>query len=86
VEKDARAALNHFLHPLRGGPEERGWEPGRSVYLSDVASVLERVSGVDYVEELALLVAGGLQGERVRVPAGHVVAAGTFTLQLDTGP
>jgi hypothetical protein len=55
VEKSARAALERFFHPLRGGPEHRGWALGRDVYLSDVASVLERVEGIDYVQELALL-------------------------------
>ena len=40
VEKAARAAIESFLHPLRGGPERRGWEMGRGVYLSDLAAVL----------------------------------------------
>jgi uncharacterized phage protein gp47/JayE len=81
VDAAARAALRAFFHPLRGGPQRRGWEPGRSVYLSDVAALLERVPGVDYVEELALLVDGGLQGEHVRIPAGRLAVAGKLTLQ-----
>lgn len=53
VERRSREALAEFFHPLRGGPERRGWELGRDVFLSDVAAVLERVAGVDYVETLA---------------------------------
>jgi uncharacterized phage protein gp47/JayE len=54
VEKRSREALAGFFHPVRGGPERRGWEPGRDVFISDVAAVLQRVEGVDYVEELTL--------------------------------
>lgn len=85
VEQRARAALKQFLHPLRGGPQGRGWEPGRDVLLSDVASVLERVEGVDYVEELALLLNGGLQGERVKVAADRIAVAGEIRLKIIQG-
>jgi hypothetical protein len=82
VEKRARAALEEFLHPLRGGPERRGWELGRDVYLSDMTALLERVEGVDYVRELDLLIEGNLQGERVRVADDRIVAAGEIRLAL----
>ena len=82
VESAARAALSAFLHPLSGGPEGEGWEPGRSVYLSDVAAVLERVAGVDAVERLALLSGGVPKGEFVAVPPGGTVAAGDIRLTL----
>jgi hypothetical protein len=82
TEQAAREAVGSFLHPLHGGPEGAGWEPGRDVFLSDVAAVLERVPGVDYVEELALLRSGALQGGSVPVPPGHVAAAGEIRLKL----
>lgn len=83
VEKAARQALEDFLHPLRGGPDHRGWDLGRNVYMSDVAAVLERVNGVDYVKELALSVNGNLQGEQVRVGDNRVVVAGVIRLKLE---
>jgi uncharacterized phage protein gp47/JayE len=82
VELRARQALEEFLHPLRGGPERRGWELGRDLYLSDVAAVLERVPGVDYVQELALSIAGKLQGERVAIADERIVVAGEIRLKL----
>lgn len=85
VERRARQALETFLHPLRGGPSGRGWEPGRDVYLSDISSVLERVEGVDYVKELALLIDGVLQGERASVPADQIVVAGLIRIKLVQG-
>jgi uncharacterized phage protein gp47/JayE len=83
VERRARAALEEFLHPLRGGPERQGWDMGRDVYLSDVAAVIERVEGVDYVKELELLKDGQLQGDRVDVSDDRVVVAGDIRLNLE---
>jgi hypothetical protein len=83
VEKRARFAIEEFLHPLRGGPERRGWELGRDIYLSDVAAVLERVEGVDYVRDLQLLIDGGLQGDHVRVADNRVVVAGEVRLKIE---
>lgn len=82
VEKRARTALADFLHPLHGGPDRKGWELGRDVYLSDVAGVLERVEGVDYVENLSLMLDGMPQGERVSVADDRIVVAGAIRLKL----
>ncbi len=82
VEHRAREALETFLHPLRGGPEGRGWDLGRDVFLSDVAAVLERVAGVDYVKALSLLLDSESQGERVKVADDRVVVAGQIRLSL----
>jgi hypothetical protein len=82
VEALSRQALETFLHPLRGGTDGRGWEPGRDVFLSDIAAVLERVKGVDYVQELALLLNGALQGEQVKVAEDQVVVAGQIRIKV----
>ena len=78
----ARAALARFLHPLTGGPDGAGWPFSRDVYLSDVAALLERVPGLDYVETLALSVDGVLAAERLPVPADRLVVAGVLRLTL----
>lgn len=85
VEERARQALASFFHPLHGGPEGRGWALGRDVFISDVASVLERVEGVDYVKELALLLGGALQRERVRVADDRIAVAGKIKIKLIEG-
>ena len=82
IEIAVRAALETFFHPLRGGPEGRGWALGRDVFLSDVASVLERVPGVDYVKELSLLRESVLEDERVSVPDDRIVVAGEIKIKL----
>ncbi|MEZ5351539.1 MAG: putative baseplate assembly protein [Bryobacteraceae bacterium] len=82
VERRARAALERFLHPLTGGPGGQGWDLGRDVYLSDMAAVLERTEGLDYVEELTLFRDGVPQGESLPVDDTEIVAAGAITFLL----
>ncbi|HYB76590.1 MAG TPA: putative baseplate assembly protein [Candidatus Bathyarchaeia archaeon] len=82
VEQDALDALAAFFNPLTGGPGGLGWDVGRGLYASDVAAVLGDVTGVDYVQDLALYVNGVLQGDQVQVPSGQIVVAGQFTLSL----
>lgn len=82
VATAAQRAVETFLHPLQGGPERRGWDPGSSVHLSDVATVLERVDGVDYVRALTLLLQGVPQGERVSLSATETVVAGEIRVLL----
>lgn len=48
------AALNKFLDPLEGGPDNTGWPFGRDVYRSEIMRVIDEVPGVDYVASLAL--------------------------------
>jgi predicted phage baseplate assembly protein len=83
VETRVRSALNRFLHPLRGSPEGRGWQPGRDVFLSDVAAVIERVEGVDYAKELSLLLGGVLQAEQISIAANRTVVAGEIRIRLE---
>jgi predicted phage baseplate assembly protein len=53
------AALNEFLHPVRGGPDRTGWPFGRDVYRAEILQVIDQVPGVDHVLSLDLIVAGG---------------------------
>lgn len=85
VEQAVRGAIAAFLHPLRGGADGRGWMPGRSVYLSDLAAVVERVPGVDFAERLALLRDGAVLGQRAAVPETGTVVAGHIQLTVVTG-
>lgn len=76
------AALAAFLQPLTGGPGGTGWPFGRGVYLSDLAGIVESVSGVDYVSSLQLLLDGMPAGDYVAVPNDQIVAAGPINIKL----
>lgn len=75
-------ALQRFLNPLHGGPEGKGWPFGRDVYLSDVAALLESVTGMDYVKTLELILNGTPHGEVVAVPQDRIVVAGPLRVSL----
>jgi predicted phage baseplate assembly protein len=70
------ARVQTFLHPVVGGPDGQGWEFGRDVFASDLASIIEHVPGVAALVRVEFLVDEVPAGDRVSVPAGYVVAAG----------
>ena len=64
VRADALAALYGFLNPISGGPDGGGWPFGRPVQAGDVYALLQRVRGVDLVEDVRLFGANPVTGER----------------------
>jgi len=64
VQRSAVEALFAFLDPIAGGPDGAGWEFGRPVHAGDVFGVLQRVRGVEAVENVRLYGANPVTGER----------------------
>ena len=46
--------LFHYRDPLLGGPDGTGWPFGRDLYLSEVLTLIQSVSGVEYVQNATL--------------------------------
>jgi hypothetical protein len=82
IEKSATAALQQFLHPLTGGPDGAGWPFGRGVFVSDVASILEAIPGVDHAEFLELRLNDTPVGDAVPVPPDRMVVAGPLRIEI----
>ena len=59
-----------------------GWDFGRSVFLSDVATVLESVPGMDNPESIQLIVNNQVQSESAVVPSDQIVVAGAIRLKV----
>jgi predicted phage baseplate assembly protein len=74
--------LRGFLHPLVGGPSGRGWPFGRDVYRPELLGLVDRVPGVDAVEELTLT---GGQGDvgcaNVCVGPAELVVSGPHSVE-----
>jgi predicted phage baseplate assembly protein len=64
IRAEALDALYELLDPLRGGPDGTGWPFGRAVHSGEVFAVLQRVRGVDVVEDVRLFGANPVTGER----------------------
>ncbi|MGQ4516055.1 putative baseplate assembly protein [Streptomyces sp. DW26H14] len=64
VRRDAHDALYRHLDPLTGGADGNGWRFGRPVQSGEVFAVLQRVPGVELVDEVLLHPADPLTGKR----------------------
>jgi predicted phage baseplate assembly protein len=71
VQAAADEALYRFLNPLTGGPDGTGWPFGRTVHAGEVFGVLQRVDGVELVDDVRLFGANPVTGERGQ-PAAKV--------------
>jgi len=90
LEQDARRALYAHFHPLTGGPAGTGWPFGRAVVGGEVFAVLQRVRGVDFVEDIRLFPADPVQrtrGERTeRIQLGPNDLAFSYDHQVMVRP
>jgi predicted phage baseplate assembly protein len=64
VRQAAVDALYAYLDPVSGGPEGTGWPFGRPIQSGEIFAVLQRLGGVDIVEDVRLFAANPLTGER----------------------
>ena len=55
VKQRVQDELAAFFHPLKGGPDGKGWKFGRDVYESEISRVLEEISGLSHVKWLELI-------------------------------
>jgi hypothetical protein len=56
IQNSAGEKLRRYFSPLPGGgPAGEGWPFGRAIYLSEVYELLEKVEGVDYVQDVRVL-------------------------------
>ncbi len=64
LHERATQALYRYLNPVTGGPDGTGWPFGRPVQAGEVFAVLQRLPGVDMVEDVRLFGADPTTGER----------------------
>ena len=75
VNERARQTILDYFHPLIGGSDHKGWPFGRSVYISEVYELLDKVPGVDFAEQVML------NGNDEAVPlAAHQLVQVTITI------
>ncbi|MET7390773.1 putative baseplate assembly protein [Streptomyces sp. NPDC005529] len=57
-------ALYHYLNPITGGPDSAGWPFGRDVQTGEIHALLQRIPGIDMVNDVRLFGANPITGER----------------------
>ena len=91
LHDDALAALYRYFSPIRGGPDGNGWPFGRAVRAGEVYGVLQRVRGVELVEDARLFGADPVTGargpasERLDVPRSALVFSYQHQLMVSEG-
>jgi predicted phage baseplate assembly protein len=70
IVRRAEAALYTYLNPYVGGPRGDGWPFGRDLHVSEIYALLQRVAGVEFVEEVQIMVGEpGRRGPGQQAPA-----------------
>jgi hypothetical protein len=88
VARDAEQVLYRYLHPVVGGPEESGWPFGRPLFVAEIYSQLQRVAGVDTIDQLTLHQVDPRTGEpgppvgKIPVPADGLLCSATHRLTV----
>jgi hypothetical protein len=79
VRSDAVQAVRKFFHPITDGPDGKGWPFGRDVYVSEMYELLDKVEGVNYVENVTLTAPNRPDGSsREQLTQGNVLAGITI--------
>lgn len=81
VASTVTAAITEFLSPLSGGVDGAGWPFGRSVYRSELDSVIEGLDGVDHIRQM-LINGDENVGEVKLVSAVSLVNLGQLTVAV----
>ena len=88
VEAEALRRLYHFINPLTGGPDGKGWPFGRDLFVSDVYQCLQGMPNILFIRGVQMRAAragGAGQGEPVEsieVIAHGVAASGTHEVEF----
>lgn len=82
VRMGIESALNDFLHPLSGGPEENGWPFGRQVHKSEILQVIQGVDGVACVESAALSSEKIKNANTIKIPRIGLVCPGKHNIKV----
>ncbi len=84
IEQRVLKALERFLDPLKGGPDEKGWPFGRSVFPSEIYQMIDKVEGVDYATGVSISAEGQYQkaGNTIKIPPIALVFSGEHHLVM----
>ena len=83
ISSKISAALNAFLDPRTGGPDDTGWPFGRDVYRSEILQIIDEVEDVDHVQSLELIADGGEpQCGNIPLCPTELVTPGTHTIKV----
>lgn len=74
IERSLYGQLYRFLNPVTGGTDGQGWKFGNPLYVSDIVSLLQNISGIRYLGSVSLFEVRYLGDSWVRIasPKGMI--------------
>jgi predicted phage baseplate assembly protein len=82
VRRRTEAALYHYLNPYVGGPRGEGWPVGRELHAAELYSLLQGLPGVEYVDEVRVLLDGAEAPARLQIPGDAVLCSGCHQVRM----
>jgi predicted phage baseplate assembly protein len=82
VSERVKQRLYRFLNPVCGGPQGQGWPFGRSLFQSEIYSVVQGTPEVEYIEDVKIYAADWNTGQRksiegrMGIPANSLICSG----------
>lgn len=83
VQEQAVTALYRYFNPVSGGPQGTGWPFGRPILLGEVYAVLQRLPGLELVEDARLFGADPISGQRGQSTQRIDIAANALVFSYD---
>jgi hypothetical protein len=90
VSEKVRQRLYRFINPVCGGPRGEGWAFGRSLFQSEIYSVIQNTPEVEYIEEVKIFAVDWNSGqrqlveERFNIPVNSLICSGEHTVTATT--
>lgn len=83
LQELASTALYRYFSPLEGGPNGSGWPFGRPLLLGEVYAVLQRIPGLELVEDARLFGADPITGQRGQATQRIDIAPNALVFSYD---
>ncbi len=90
VSERVKTRLYRFINPVCGGLKGQGWPFGRSLFKSEIFSVIQNTPEVEYIEEVKIFAADWNTGlrqtveERFNIPAYSLICSGEHVVIATT--
>jgi predicted phage baseplate assembly protein len=68
VAANIKTRLYQFVNPVCGGPKGQGWPFGRSLFASDLLSLVQNTADVEYIEDVKFFSVDWATGQRQEIP------------------
>jgi predicted phage baseplate assembly protein len=86
VSESVKIRLYRFINPVFGGLKGQGWPFGRSLFQSEIFSVIQNTPEVEYIEEVKIFAVDWNTGqrqpveERFNIPAHSLICSGNHVV------